>query len=299
MLYRDSGKMRAQPHPGDGNDQTLLRSEQIRMSSVIDPAELTPLTIHEFKLFAPARVNQANTFAYLDTGADHINISPALAEGRVPGKAITVGSAFEQRTFDTVEEIDIEFLGNQRCANAFVYQVPGEGCPFNIDATLDAPTIFAKALVFDFRMLGILRPTQVSGEAWIEVPAKYLDDKGLCVMQMGSQDHVVQALFDTGAGLSVVNSAHVEEIKVTLEPAFELEIHDGTGAKTTQALARCAGIQVGNIALPAFDCFSADLQTVEKAFGCRVDMIFGANAMLKSAFRWLFDRPAHKVFVAG
>jgi hypothetical protein len=278
--------------------QILIRSKQTHMSGVIDPSELTPLTIHEFKLFAPARVNRANSLVYLDTGADHVNISPRLAEGKARGKAITIGSAFEQRTFDTVEDIDIEFLSNNRCANAFVYQVPGEGCPFSIDATLDAPTIFAHALIFDFRLLGILSPKQVSGEAWIEVPAKYLD-KGVCIIQLVSQDNTVQALFDTGAGLTVVNSAHVEEIGITLQPAFQLEIHDGTGAKTTQSLARCSGIQAGNIVLPAFDCFSTDLQAIEKALGCRIDMVFGANAMLKSGVRWLFDRPANKAFISG
>jgi hypothetical protein len=262
------------------------------MSSIINPSELTPLTIHEFKLFVPARVNQANTFAYLDTGANHVTISPKLAEGLPRAGTITVGSAFEQRVFE------IDFLGNVHCTNAYVNQISDGGLPFNTDLTLDAPSIFAKALIFDFRLMGIILPKQVSGELWIEVPAKFIEDKGLCIIQLVSQNGVVSALFDTGAGLSVVNSAHIEEIRLDLQAAFELEISDSTGAKTTQKLALCSGLRIGDTVMPPFDCFSTDLQAIEKALGCRIDMVFGANAMLKSGFRWLFDKLADKAFVA-
>jgi len=83
-----------------------------------------------------------------------------------------------------------------------------------------------------------------------------------------------------------------------LQPSFELEISDATGAKTNQKLALCSGLLVGNTVLPPFDCFATDLQTIEVALGCRIDMIFGANAMLKCGYRWLFDRLANEAFVA-
>jgi len=201
------------------------------MSSIINPSELTPLTIHEFKLFVPARVNQANTFAYLDTGASLVTISPKLAEALPRAGTITVGSAFEQRVFDTVEDIEIDFLGNVHCINACVNQISDGDLPFNVDVTLDAPTIFSKALIFDFRLMGIMLPKQVSGESWIGLPAKFVEDKGLCIIQLVSQNGAVSVLFDTGAGFSAVNSAHIEEIRLDLQPAFELEISDSTGAK--------------------------------------------------------------------
>jgi hypothetical protein len=268
------------------------------MSSIINPSELTPFTIHEFKLFSPARMNRANTFAYLDTGASLVTISPKLAEGLPRAGTITVGSAFEQRVFDTVEDIEIDFLGNVHCINACVNQISDGDLPFNADVTLDAPTIFAKALIFDFRLMGIMLPKQVSGESWIGLPAKFVEDKGLCIIQLVSQNGAVSVLFDTGAGFSAVNSAHIEEIRLDLQPAFELEISDSTGAKRTQKLAVCSGLRIGDTVLPPFDCFSTDLQAIEKALGCRIDMVFGANAMLKSGFRWLFDKPADKAFVA-
>jgi len=96
----------------------------------------------------------------------------------------------------------------------------------------------------------------------------------------------------------VLNTAHLEEISLDLQPAFELEISDATGAKMTQKLELCSGLRIENTVLPPFDCFSTDLQGIEKALGARVDMVFGANAMLKSGLRWLFDRPGNKAFVA-
>ncbi len=268
------------------------------MSSIINPSELTPLTIHEFKLFGPVRVNQVNTFAYLDTGANHITISPKLAEGLPRTGTITLGSAFKQRAFDTVENIEIDFLGNTHSISAHMNQIADGDLPFTADVTRDAPSIFAKAIIFDFRLMGILLPKQVSGELWISLPTKFVGNKGICLIQLHSQNRAIYALFDTGAGLSVVNSAHIDEIKLDLQPDFELEISDATGAKTNQKLALCSGLLVGNTVLPPFDCFSTDLQAIEKVLGCRIDLIFGANAMLKSGFRWLFDKLANKAFVA-
>ncbi|MBO9336821.1 MAG: aspartyl protease family protein [Roseiflexus sp.] len=240
-----------------------------------------------------------NTLAYLDTGANLITISPKLAESLPRTGTVTIGSAFEQRVFEAVEAIEIGFLGYNRRVGARVKPISDSALPFNSDVTLDASTIFAQTLIFDFRLLGILLPKQVSGELWLELLTKFVEDTGICLIQLASQNATVSALFDTGAGLSVINSAHIEELGLDLQPAFELEIGDAVGAKTTQTVSLCSGLRIADAALPPFDCFSADLQAIEKVLGCRIDMVFGANAMLKSGFRWLFDKLAGKAFVAG
>ena len=267
------------------------------MRNIINQDDLTPLTIHEFKLFAPARVNQVNTLAFLDTGASFDTISQKLAEGLPRTGLVPVTGAFDQRLFDIVSDIEIDFLGNLHRADAHVDQIPASRLPFNTGVTLGAPTIFAKAVLLDFRLTGIMFPQQVSGASWIALPVKFVERKDVCLIQLASQNGTVQALFDTGAGISVINSIHSAEIGLDLQPDFELEINDVTGAKTTLPLALCSGLSIGDAVLPSFDCFSTDLQAVEKALGCRVDMVFGANAMLKSGFRWLFDKPEGKAFV--
>ncbi len=266
--------------------------------SIVNLAGSTPLTIHEFKLFAPAQVNQVNTLAYLDTGANLITISPKLAEGLPRAGTKTVGSAFEQRTFEVVETIEIDFLGHHRCADARVNSISDDPLPFSAEVTLDTFTIFAQTLIFDFRLLNISLAKQASADMWIELPAKFLEKTGACLLQLASQDGTVYTLFDTGAGLSVINSAHVAELHLNLQPAFDLEISDAVGAKTMQTVSLCSGLHIGNVVLPSFDCFSVDLQTIETALGNRIDLVLGANAMLRSGFRWCFDKLAGQVFVA-
>jgi hypothetical protein len=269
------------------------------MANIINPSELTPLTIHSFKLFAPAQANGQKTSAFLDTGAGHDNVSQKLAESLPRTGAVQATGAFEQRNFDTVGEVEIGFMGSTHTGSAYVDRVPAdESLPFNADLSLGAPTIFAKPLLFDFRLLGIMTLQSSSREDWISLPAKYIETKDICIVQFTSQDGTIQALFDTGAGLSVVNSAHVEEIKLDLRLTYELGIYDAVGAKTNQQLAACSNLQIGDSVMPSFDCFFADLQAIEKGLGCRIDMVFGANAMLKSGFRWLFDRASEKAFVA-
>jgi hypothetical protein len=268
------------------------------MSTIINPSRVTPLTIHEFKLFAPAVVDQAATVAYLDTGANHITVSPQSAIGKPDAGSKKIGSAFDQKVFQSVGDIEIEFLGYYHRVNAQVHQMEEGNLPFVSNITLDAPTIFAHPIIFDFRLMGIMLPAETSGEDWRELPARYMDGKDLCIVQMGSGRHVVQALFDTGAGVSVINSVHLAEIELDLKPAYTLEISDATGAKTMQELSSCSGLQLDNIGMPPFDCFPIDLQGIENAIDTRIDLVFGANAMIKSGFRWQFNKPENKVWVS-
>ena len=208
-----------------------------------------------------------------------------------------VSSAFEQKAFEIVADIEVDFLGNVQHISPHINQGADEGLPFTSQITLGAPTIFARPLVLDFRMLGILPPKQTSRDSWTSLPVHFLEGAGMCVIQLASLNGPIQALFDTGAGVSVINTAHSQEIGLDMHPAFSLEVYDATGTKTTQKLATCSGLRIGSSTLPWFDCFSTDLQVIEKGLGCRVDMVFGANAMLKSGYRWLFDMPAGKVNV--
>jgi len=267
------------------------------MSSTIDLSAMTPLTVHEFKLFAPAKVNGADSLAYLDTGANWVTISPQLAEAMPRVGTTTVRSAFEGRTYETVENIEIAFLGDARLTTALVTPVldDGDQPPFVANIKLDAPTIFDKPLIFDFRLLSVSRPKQRGDEMWLTVPARFVEDKGICLLELASRSGPITALFDTGAGLSVLNSARIERGAFEFTPAFELEIGDATGAKATQRVARCSGLRVESIVVPDFHCFLTDLRAIEKALGCDIHMVFGANAMLRSGLSWLIDKPNEEV----
>jgi hypothetical protein len=59
---------------------------------------MTPLTVHEFKLFVPAKANGADSLAYLDTSANWVTISPQLAEAMPRVGTTAVRSAFRENT---------------------------------------------------------------------------------------------------------------------------------------------------------------------------------------------------------
>jgi hypothetical protein len=162
----------------------------------------------------------------------------------------------------------------------------GDQPPFVAHIKLDAPTIFNEALIVDFRLLSVSRPEQRTDASWLEVPVRFVEDKGICLLELASRSGPgpITALFDTGASLSVLNPSRIEKGALELNPSFELEVSDATEARTAQGGALCSGLRVGNVPIPHFHCFTVDLQAIEKALGFDIHMVLGANAMLRSGF---------------
>ncbi|MFC1466403.1 MAG: pepsin/retropepsin-like aspartic protease family protein [Candidatus Brachytrichaceae bacterium NZ_4S206] len=262
--------------------------------------DLKPLLVYEYKLFAPARVRGRDTLAHLDTGASDVSISSKLAEGLLRIGQAAVQGAYEQSTVDVVEDVEVEFMGRSyRVAARLGHEAVHHDEPFATDVTLNAPVLYGQPVIFDFRLLHLALPHQLAVESWAELDATYLARTDLCLLKLhASGDAPVVVLFDTGAGVSVLNAAHVSELPLDLKPAYALEVGDVTGQKAEQPVYRCANLRVADKPLPAFDCIQVDLRSVESAIGQRFDVILGANVMLKSGLRWLFDKGAGKVRVA-
>lgn len=263
----------------------------------INLTDIPPFLIYQNEIFAPVRVNQMSTLAQLDTGANIVSISPKLAEGLPRAGKTGVGSAFDQKTFELVEKVEIEFLGQTHQTAARIFDNPS-AYPFDAGLVLNAAIVYGQRLILDFRLLHFARPHQMPSISWNELEAVYLQKTDLCLIRLEAAGKPLFALFDTGAGLSVVNSIHLPELRLNLEPAYDLEIGDATGAKATQSIVRCSDLNLNGLLLPSFDCFPTDLKPIEDAVGHRIDLIIGTNLLLKSGLRWLFDKPAGKVFVA-
>ncbi len=264
----------------------------------IDASRLTYLLIYELKLFAPAQVNTQTTLAYLDTGANQVTVSPQVAEDLPRTGKASFRGAFGQEEFEMVA-VDVGFLGHtQRAAQARVHEAHAH-LPFQSGLTLGAPTLFAEPVVLDFRLMAMYRPgPEKTWTGWLQVPGQFTAQE-LCLVQCTSPEGgPIWALFDTGAGLSVMNARHLDANGLALSPAYAIEIEDATGAKHVHQVALCPGLRLEEMPLPPFDGFATDLQGIEEALGHRIDMILGANAMLKSGLRWLFDRQAGQVWVS-
>lgn len=261
----------------------------------IDTAQLVYLTIYELKMFATARVNGQDTLAYLDTAATDVTVSPQVANASPRTGKIKVRSAFGEKEFDTVS-VNMEFMGKPLPNTKARVHEDDSATPFRSDVTLGGRELFNQALIYDFRVLALLSGAGVDVKAWKEIPAEFLD-VGLCIVDMNVGRTTVKALFDTGAGITVVNSAHVKENALMLAPSFDLEISDATGARSKQVISVCHGLRIGGIETLLFDSIVVDLRDIEDMIGRRIDLVFGANAMLKSSLRWLFDKGRGKVFV--
>lgn len=268
------------------------------MLPLIDQSQLTLLSIHELKMYAPVQVGDRSVSAFLDTGANQVSISEELAAGLPRIDETRTRSAFGETTYDVVN-VDFTFLdASYHDKRARILPPTQADIPFQTGVTLDAPTIFSQPILFDFHLLAIARPAALSGVAWQPLPARFTES-GLCFVQLAAESAPVWALFDTGAGFSVINSTHLPEIGLQLRPGYQIEVTDATETKAMQQVDACVGLTVHDRLFPPFDAFSVDLTGIETALDHRIDMILGANAMLQSGLRWLFDREQGDVRVAG
>ncbi|RMG39715.1 MAG: hypothetical protein D6732_03895 [Methanobacteriota archaeon] len=261
----------------------------------IDTTQMSPFTIHELKIFAPARVNGRDTLAQLDTAATFATVSPTVADGLTREGKVTVRSAFGDRDFEMVS-VDIEFIGlTLSKVRARVHKDDGV-LPFEADIVLSGQELFGQGVIYDFRLLGCLPCNKIEGTGWEEVTAEFLEN-GLCIIEMEAGGKAVNALFDTGAGISVINSARIKENDLQTKAGYKMVVRDATGVQHMQVIHSYSGLRMGEIEIPPFDGIAVNLSKVEEAVQRRIDLVFGANAMLKSGLRWWFHKQEGEVFV--
>lgn len=262
----------------------------------LDQSQLTYLTLFALRMYAPVEMGERTIWAFLDSGANRLSIHEDLAEGLPRADMATVRGAFAERSLEQVR-IDFSFMGQDfQQRQAHVIASP-EASPLADGLVLDAPTIFAQPMVFDFHLMAIAHPEAYQGVPWTLIPAVF-HEVGICFVQMEAPAGAAWALFDTGAGITVIHAAHAEEMGLTLRPNYRIQVSDATGTKVDQEVVSCQGLAVQGMVLPAFNAFVADLTPIEEALHQRIDMVLGATTMLKSGLHWRFDREAGQVWVA-
>ncbi len=261
----------------------------------LDQSQLTYLTLFALRMYAPVEMGGRTIWAFLDSGANRLSIHEDLAEGLPREETATVRGAFAARSLEQVR-IDFSFM-DQEFHHQKAHVVPSqEESPLEDGLTLDAPTIFAQPVVFDFHLMAIGRPSAYQATPWQPIPTAF-HDVGVCFVQLEAPASSVWALFDTGAGFTVINAAHVAETGLALHPSYRIEVADVTGAKVDQEVVSCAGLAVPGRVFPPFDAFVADMTHIEEALNHRIDLVLGATTMLKSGLRWRFDQEVGQVWV--
>ncbi len=261
----------------------------------LDGDHIVPLLVYELSLYAQAKVNGREGLAFLDSAATEASLHPDWARSLPRAEPITVRSAFEARTYETVNAT-LEFLGVIAPPQRTLVHAAREIVPsFEVPMVLNASVMFAAPLVLDFRTLAVYRPDAVADLAWQEVPARRAR-QGLWLLELTAPRGPAWALFDTGAGLTVFNAAHLDDLGLDLRPGYRLRVTDATDAAAYQDIVACQGLSVAGRPLPG-DGFVVDLTAVEQALAHRVDLVLGVTTFLRSGLRWRFEPASGRAWV--
>ncbi|MDQ7030712.1 MAG: retropepsin-like aspartic protease [Ardenticatenia bacterium] len=261
---------------------------------------MQPFTIHEFKIFAPITLNGQSTFAYLDTGAAGHAIAPAAAIGMDEVGKETVQGALGREERRVVRIDNLNFLGELFCnVRASIEDALAalEGVPFSVSIRLGAPILLAKPLVVDFKRLKIGFVSPPFRSDLIHIPTEFV--KGLPIFEGYLGEKPVRAIFDLGAGFSVLNSARRDELGLELEFVYSEEVTDPSGAEAVIEVWRYPRFGVKDILLGGCELLAIDLTAVEEKLGTQVDFILGVNAMLRWGRVWVIDSHSSSIWLAN
>ncbi|MGC8669276.1 MAG: retropepsin-like aspartic protease [Chthonomonadales bacterium] len=112
-------------------------------------------------------------------------------------------------------------------------------------------------------------------------------ERGFAFFTLHIASAQLHALFDTGAGYSVLNRRCLAEVKGQVEDLGYEAASDPTGASARVPLFRAVEACIGKRTLPPFRFLAIDLGPVEELLGVPLDFVFGVEAMAGS--EWIVD----------
>jgi hypothetical protein len=110
---------------------------------------------------------------------------------------------------------------------------------------------------------------------------------GLAVFGMKLGRHELRAVFDTGAGYSVLNSTSLTRLKNDTESLGYEDITDPFGNSSKAPLLLHPDAKISDINFGAVKMLCMNLSAVESALGSRIDLVLGLDTIIKH--KWLVD----------
>ena len=240
--------------------------------------------INENRLFAPVRVGQIAGYAYVDTGARYSAILQSYAKELPQTGSREFRGALGKAVAAQVHLDEFSFLGTTYRDVTVDVRPDSTGgldaLPFQVIMAFGCDVLLQKLLHLDFMKseIGFLEDSRSELEAGVRIEADFSFGQPFFKMALGAQS--LDALFDTGAALSVLNQRLLAELKTEIAEDEPLEAEDPTGAKLMIPTFRCRGLHIGDVAFDECQVFVFDLSTVEREANVRVDFVFGINAMM-------------------
>lgn len=259
---------------------------------------MVPFIAHHFQIFAPARVGHLSGYAHVDTGARRSFTRqrfgagfPRVGEGRVKG---AIGAtAVPQCRVPLVSLFGEDFL------DLMVDVLPDSTGDFGhldfpVILTAGVDVLYHKPLYIDFlhQRIGFVDPVP----HYLEGSSQVVDltfALGFAFFKLQLGEHELRAMFDTGAGYSVLHARWLDTLRGELIEQAPEEATDPAGGRAIVPVYRHASLAINGIPLGGGRFLVVDLEPVEKLLGTELDFVLGFDTMV--GHNWLVDQPRQRL----
>lgn len=249
--------------------------------------------VDNFRMFAPVRIGAISGYAQVDTGVNPSFIRQSFSKGfRRVGTGKIKGAvgmaAVEQCKLDVVS-----FLGHDFPEVVVSIQPDDAGefqsLPFQVVMTAGVDILYYKLLCLDFteERIGFLDIIPLEWKACSQV-IDLRFKSGLAFFKINLGTCRLNALFDIGAGLSVLNTRCLDMLRVDLTEQEPEETFDPTGAKALIPVYKHSSLEIDGCSVGEIRFLVIDLTSAEKVIGEEIDLILGFDTML--SHNWVVDK---------
>jgi len=256
--------------------------------------------VDNFRIFAPVRIGAVSGYAQIDTGANPSFVRRSFSTdfqrvgtGEIRG-ALRM-TAVEQCRLGIVSFLGYDFsdvVVNIQSDDAGDFQ----GLPFQVVMTIGVDILYQKPLYLNF-VEGQIGFLEVVPSEW-EVRGQVVDlhfKSGLAFFKTSLGSYKLNALFDTGAGFSVLNAKCLDMLRADLIEQEPEETLDPTGAKALIPVYKYPSLEINGRSIGEIRFLVMDLADVEKAIGMEVDIVFGFDTM--ASYNWVVGKSQKRLLM--
>lgn len=259
---------------------------------------MVPYIVHGYRMFVPVRVGNLSGYAQVDTGASCSMIRNSFASGfpTVTGGQFrgALGTAEAKRC-----RLPVVSLLGEDFSDLVVYIQPDSASdfgsvPFEVILTAGVDILYHRPLHLDCarQMIGFLDP---GSSRWDEgsqaTPLSFASGFAFFKLELGA--HRLNALFDTGAGYSVLHARLLGLLRDQLIEQEPEEATDPTGGKAIAPVYKHPCLAIDGQPIGEGRFLVIDLEPVERVLGTGLDFVFGFNVI--TGHNWVVDRPRQRL----
>lgn len=259
---------------------------------------MVPYIVHGYRMFVPVRVGNLSGYAQVDTGASCSMIRNSLASGfpTVTGGQFrgALGTAEAKRC-----RLPVVSLLGEDFSDLVVHIQPDSASdfgsvPFEVILTAGVDILYHRPLHLDCarQMIGFLDP---GSSRWDEgsqaTPLSFASGFAFFKLELGA--HRLNALFDAGAGYSVLHARLLGLLRDQLIEQEPEEATDPTGGKAIAPVYKHPCLAIDGQPIGEGRFLVIDLEPVERVLGTGLDFVFGFNVI--TGHNWVVDRPRQRL----